>query len=171
MIQDNNFELTDLLYHELKVCANRILSKQSNHLTLQATEMVHDACIKLMKSDSQYTNKAHLYRCAAKAMRQLLIDHVRAKSAQKRGQKVLKTVPIEELLYEVDENEGLIVINRTLSEMSESSERLETIAELHYFAGLTQTNIAETLSISIATVERELKFARAYLTKQLLSHS
>ena len=170
MTQDSHFELTDLLYQELKVCANRILSKQSGHLTIQATEMVHDACIKLMNSNSIYNNKAHLYRCAAKAMRQLLIDHVRAKSAQKRGQKVIKTVAIEELLYDLDENEGLVVINQTLNEMSESSERLETIAELHYFAGLTQSKIAELLSLSLATVERELKFAKAYLTRQLISH-
>lgn len=171
MTKDNKFELTDLLYQELRTCANRILSNQPGHLTIQATEVVHDACIKLMKSDRIYNDKAHLYRCAAKAMRQLLIDHVRAKSAQKRGQKVLKTVAIEELLYELDENEGMLVINQTLDEMSETSDRLETVAELHYFAGLTQSKIAELLSISIATVERDLKFAKAYLTKQLLSYA
>lgn len=165
------FELTDILYRELKACAQRILSSQPNAVTLQATEVVHEACIKLMNGSAQYQNKSHLYRCAAKAMRHLLIDHARAKNAKKRGQKALKTMAMEELLVGSDENLGIVVINQTLSEMNKTSERLETIAELHYFAGLTQGKIAELMSLSIATVERELKFARAYLTSQLVNHA
>lgn len=166
---DSDIQLTDQLYQELKACAHRILSSHNN-LTLQATEVVHEACIRLIEAPNSYQNKEHVYRCAAKAMRHLLIDHVRAKSAKKRDRKVLKTVAIEDLLIEVDENVGLLTIDSTLSEMGNMSERLETISELHYFAGFTQNRIAELLSISIATVERELKFTRAYLTKQLLSH-
>ena len=159
--------LTDQLYQELRHCARRILGSQSHQVTLQTTEIVHEACIRLIESPSNYESKAHIYRCAAKAMRHLLIDHTRAKSAQKRSGQHLRTVWMDDLLGDIDINLGLLTIDKTLTEMSSISERLESIAELHYLAGFTQTKIAEILDISIATVERELKFARAFLNDRL----
>lgn len=159
--------LTDQLYQELRRCAQRILASQGGNATLQATEVVHEACIRLIESPTKYESKAHVYRCAAKAMRHLLIDHARAKSAQKRDGQHLRTVWMDDLLGDIDVNCGLLVIDKTLTEMSSISERLETITELYYLAGLSQKKIAEMLSLSIATVERELKFARSFLTDRL----
>ncbi|WP_078082949.1 ECF-type sigma factor [Microbulbifer mangrovi] len=160
-------ELTGQLYQELRCCARRILVNQSDELTLQTTDVVHEACLRLMESPAGYESKSHLYRCAAKAMRHLLIDHARAKSAQKRNGQHLRTVWVDSLLGDIDVNLGLLTIDKTLTEMSGISDRLESIAELHYLAGFTQQNIAEILEISIATVERELKFARAFLNDRL----
>lgn len=159
--------VTDQLYQELKGCANRILANQNANLTLQATEVVHEACVKLIESSNEYQDKAHIYRTAAKAMRHLLIDHARAKSADKRGNNPAKTQWMDDLLFGVDENMGLVVIDRTIDEMATISERLESIVELHYFAGFSQQKIAELLSLGLATVERELKFARSFLTERL----
>ena len=163
-------ELTGQLYQELRRCARRILANQSDELTLQTTDVVHEACLRLMESPAGYDCKAHLYRCAAKAMRHLLIDHARAKSAQKRSGQHLRTVWMDSLLGDIDVNLGLLTIDQTLTEMSAISERLESIAELHYLAGFTQQKIAEILEISVATVERELKFARAFLSDRLTEH-
>ena len=159
--------LTEQLYQELRQCARRILAGQNGNLTLQTTDVVHEACIRLIESPSEYHSKAHLYRCAAKAMRHLLIDHARAKSAQKRNGQHLRTVWMDDLLGDIDINFGLLTIDKTLTEMASISDRLESIAELHYMAGFTQKKIAELLSLSVATVERELKFARTFLTDRL----
>lgn len=160
-------ELTEQLYRELRRCAQRLLSNQGGNITLQTTEVVHEACIRLIESPTEYESKAHVYRCAAKAMRHLLIDHARAKSAQKRNGRQLRTIWMDDLLGDMDINFGLLTIDKTLTEMSSVSERLESIAELHYLAGFTQKKIAEVLSLSLATVERELKFARTFLTDRL----
>ncbi|WP_299591656.1 ECF-type sigma factor [uncultured Microbulbifer sp.] len=160
-------ELTEQLYRELRQCARRILAGQYGNLTLQTTDIVHEACIRLIESPTQYQSKAHVYRCAAKAMRHLLIDHARSKSAQKRNGKHLRTIWGDDLLGDIDINLGLLTIDKTLTEMASISERLESIAELHYLAGFTQAKIAELLSLSVATVERELKFARTFLTDRL----
>ena len=160
-------ELTEQLYQELKGCANRILANQNANLTLQTTEVVHEACMRLIESDSKFNDKAHLYRSAAKAMRHLLIDHSRAQAPDKRGNNAVKTVWMDDLLSGVDENIGLIVIDQTIDEMQSISERLVSIVELYYFAGFSQPKIAELLSIGLATVERELKFARSFLSQRL----
>jgi len=160
-------DLTDQLYKELRQCARRILAGQTGNVTLQTTEVVHEACIRRIESPTRYESKAHIYRCAAKAMRHLLIDHARAKSAQKRNGQQLGTIWMDDLLGDMDINLGLLTIDKTLTEMASISERLESIAELHYLAGMTQKNIAEILSLSLATVERELKFARTFLTDRL----
>ncbi|MCA0894515.1 ECF-type sigma factor [Microbulbifer agarilyticus] len=160
-------ELTGQLYEELRRCARRILANQSAGLTLQTTDVVHEACLRLIESPAQFESRTHLYRCAAKAMRHLLVDHARAKSAQKRNGVHMRTVWMDNLLGDIDVNLGLLTIDQTLTEMSQIGERLESIAELHYLAGFTQARVAEILNISVATVERELKFARAFLTDRL----
>lgn len=162
--------LTEQLYLELKQCARRILAARPGEIMLQATEVVHEACIRLIESPGQYESQAHIYRCAAKAMRHLLIDHARARSAQKRNGKHLRTRRMDDLLADVDINLGLLTIDKALTEMAAIGERLETIVELHYLAGITQAKIAELLSLSLATVERELKFARIFLTDRLQHH-
>ncbi|MCJ8268226.1 MAG: ECF-type sigma factor [Psychrosphaera sp.] len=159
--------LTDKLYQELKGCANRIMANQNANLTLQTTEVVHEACIRLIESSATYNDKAHIYRCAAKAMRHLLIDHARGKSAIKRGGAIVKTQWLDDLLSVGDENIGLLVIDETINELAAVSERLETIAELYYFAGFSQAQIAELLSLGLTTVEGELRFARAFLIDKL----
>lgn len=161
--------LSDSLYQELKACASRILSQHANNLTLQTTEVVHEACVKLIEANGRYQNKAHLFRTAAKAMRHLLIDYARAKSADKRGGKVIKTQWLDDLMSERDEHESLLTIEQCLNQMSTLGERLEAIAELHYFAGLSQQKVADTLSLSLRTVERELTFIRAYFYDHLCS--
>ncbi|MCK7598716.1 ECF-type sigma factor [Microbulbifer sp. CAU 1566] len=160
-------ELTGQLYEELRRCARRILGNQPDGLTLQTTDVVHEACLRLMESPAQFESRTHLYRCAAKAMRHLLVDHARAKSAQKRSGQHMRTIWMDSLLGDIDVNLGLMTIDQTLTEMSQISDRLESIAELHYLAGFTQSKVAEIMEISVATVERELKFVRAFLTDRL----
>ena len=164
-------DLTDSLYQELKGCANRLLAGQNGCITLQSTEIVHEACLKVYESNQAFNNKAHVYRCAAKAMRHLLIDHARAKSSKKRTPAFM-TQSLTTLLNNNDENLGLFTIDKTLEEMNELGERTVNIAELHYFASFSQKEIAKHVEIGLATVERELKFARAFITDKLLqSHA
>lgn len=160
-------QLTDNLYRELKACANRMLACQRGNITLQSTEIVNEACIRVIESSAQYQDRTHLYRFAAKAMRHLLIDHARAKSAKKRDKGLVMTVQMNQLLANINEPLGILIIDKTLNEMLNISERLVDIVELHYFACFSQSEIAKQLSLSLRTVERELKFARAFMTDKL----
>ncbi|MCE9684923.1 ECF-type sigma factor [Shewanella sp. AS16] len=159
--------ISDTLYRELKRCAGRILAQYANNLTLQTTEVVHEACVKLIESEGKYQSKEHLYRTAAKAMRHLLIDYARTKSADKRGNNAIKTQWLDELLSEDCENEGLIAVEQCIQQMSSLGDRMEAIVELHYFAGFPQQKVADTLQLSLRTVERELTFARTFLYDRL----
>jgi RNA polymerase sigma factor (TIGR02999 family) len=155
------------IYRELKACANRILAKYANNITLQTTEIVHEACVKLIEAEGRYQSKEHLFRTAAKAMRHLLIDYARAKSADKRGGKAMKTQWLDDLLGEDDENEGLLAVEQCFKQICTVGDRMESIVERHYFAGFPQQKVADTLSLSLRTVERELTFARAFLYDRL----
>lgn len=161
------FEINPSLYQELKGCANRILAQYGDNLTLQSTEVVHEACVKLIEAQGTYHDKAHVYRTAAKAMRHLLIDYARAKVASKRGGKALRTQWLDDLLIENCENEGLLAVDQCIKEMSCLGDTVEAIVELHYFAGFPQQKVADTLAVSLRTVERELTFARAFFYDRL----
>lgn len=167
ILNASKLTISDTLYQELKGCANRILASQAGNITLQTTEVVNEACLRLIEANGEYQSKEHLYRCAAKAMRHLLIDYARAKSTAKRGGDVMKTQWLDELIAEEDKSIGLIVVEKCVQQLANINERLETIIELHYFSGLSQSKIAEILSLSLRTVERELTFARAFLHDQL----
>ena len=157
------------LYQELKACAGRILSQHGNNITIQTTEVVHEACVKLMEARLSFQSKAHLFRTAAKTMRHLLIDYIRAKSANKRGGSVAKTQWLDELLGEQDATENILAFEQCINQICALGKRTEAIIELHYFAGLSQQKVADTLEISLRTVERELTFARSFLYDRLLS--
>jgi RNA polymerase sigma factor (TIGR02999 family) len=153
-----------LVYDELRRLAASYLRRERPGHTLQPTALVHEAYVRLIdQRQVDWSNRAQFIGLAAVMMRRILVNHARDRVADKRGggaEHVPLTVAGEPMgAPEVN----LLDLHDALDRLAEVDERKGQIVELKFFGGLTMNEIAETLSVSRATVEREWKFARAWL--------
>ena len=166
--RDTLDRLLPLVYTELKaIAAARLRAERAGH-TLSATALVHEAYVKLVDQRRvDWRNRAHFFAVAARAMRRILLDHAIARKAEKRG----GGQPIVTLAEEIagaDRNaDQLLAIDEALRRLGALDERQERVVELRFFAGMSLEEIAEALDISLATVNRDWRTARAFLTTQL----
>jgi len=136
--------------------------------TLQATALVNEAFMKLVDVDITLQNRAHFMAISARAMRQILVDHARANRADKRGGDAIAITLHETRLGSGAQNEpDILEVEETLEQLDKIDSRKAQIIELSFYGGLTYDEIAEALSISVATVDRDLRFAKAWLYQQL----
>jgi RNA polymerase sigma factor (TIGR02999 family) len=158
--------LFGLLYGELRERARGILRNQN--ATLQPTALVHEAWLRLVPGKQQPLNdRGHFLRLAAKAMRSVLVDHVRARGADKRGGS-RNRVAFDEVcsLYE-DRAVDLLTLDEALTKLHVLDDQLLQIVELRFFAGLELDAIAEVLGVSRSTVDRGWRTARTWLRATL----
>jgi RNA polymerase sigma factor (TIGR02999 family) len=157
-------ELLPLVYDELrKLAAARIAYEQPGQ-TLQATAIVHEAWLRLV-SDGERTwqNRGHFFGAAAEAMRRILIENARRKSALKRGGGQLR-VDIEDVeLAGASPDDTILLIDDALKELEIESPEKARIVVLKFFGGLTNQQIAENLGATERTIERQWAFAKAWL--------
>lgn len=159
--------LVPLVYEELRVLAARHMGRERADHTLQPTALVHEAYARLVDSEPPFENRAHFFALAARTMRQVLIDHARAKNARKRG-RGLPNVTLTQDQAAVDPMRlDLLALEEALSRLAGLDERKARVVELHFFGGLTYREAATALGISEKTVERELRLAKAWLAEQL----
>lgn len=163
--------LLPLVYDELRRIAARLFRSERGDHTLQPTALVHEAFVKLLGSERPYDGRRHFLIVAAKAMRQVLADHARARRAQKRGgerERVsLAQTPASELGPDVD----LVGLDDALRTLAERNPRAAEVVELRFFAGLTVDEVAETLALSDSTIEADWRVARAWLRARLAERS
>ncbi len=161
-------ELLPLVYGELRSLARARMRKTPPGQTLQPTALVHEAYLRLVgDADPGWSNRSHFFASAAQAMRQILVDHARAKAALKRGgNKQHIDIHAVDPSFEIQEEE-IIPVHEALSELEEVDERKATLVKLHYFAGLTLAETAQIMGVSLSTVEREWRFTRALLRTRL----
>jgi RNA polymerase sigma factor (TIGR02999 family) len=143
--------------------------------TLQATAVVHEAFVKLLEMNVSWQDRAHFFAVAARQMRRILVDHAKARYRAKRGG-TGTTNPLDDL-HDLDPdgatspvtsgNIDVLEIDDALERLAGHSPRLAEIVELHYFGGLTYQELSETLKISEATVDRDLRLAKAWVLKQI----
>ncbi len=160
--------LMEAVYEELRRLAGAYLAHQNARHTLQPTALVHEAFIKLIDHDHQKWNgRAHFFAVAAKAMRHILVDHARARKADKRGGDWAR-VTLDAALMNVN-NKGVdtLIVNEALEDLGKLDERQARIVELRFFGGLAVEEVAEVLGVSKSTVEAEWRMARAWLSKRL----
>ncbi|CAM2065009.1 Sigma-70 family RNA polymerase sigma factor [Sulfidibacter corallicola] len=166
--------LLRLVYAELKKISSAFLKREKGHISLQTTELVNEAYIRLMGTrEIRWEDRAHYFGIAAKVMRQLISDHLRTKNAQKRGGGEPPLV-LEEDLHGVTEDRrhiNLQDLDMALRELDEMDPRKCKIVELRYFAGLSIEDTGKVLSISPATVKREWNVAKAWLYRYMTGHS
>ncbi len=168
-------ELFEALYSELRTLAQRVLGRQ-NCDTLQPTALVHEAYLKLIRPEGAGpAGTAHFRALAARAMKQILIDHARAAGRQKRGGGgSWRKVSLDDVFYRgADQCEptqvDLLTIHETLAKMKSLDERLAQVVELRLLGGLTVTEVAQVLEMSVRSVERDWAMGRAWLRRDLAS--
>jgi RNA polymerase sigma factor (TIGR02999 family) len=160
-------ELTPLLYDELRrLASGKLWGERENH-TLQATEVVHEAFVRLMGSDVAWQDRAHFLAVAARTMRRLLVDHARGRAREKRGGGLARvTLQPDDAVVEPP-GEEILALDRALSELARRDERAASVVELHHFGGLTHDEVALVLEVSTSTVKRDLRVALAWLRREM----
>lgn len=159
-------QITPLIYSELHKLARKYMNRESAGHTLQATALVNEAFIRLVDMQTNWSSRAHFYAIAATQMRHILIDHARAKTSQKRGGDLIK-VTLNESIGLENNLDDLLTLDQLLTEFSEIDPRSATLMELRLFSGLSNKEIALQQQLSLATVERDLRSARAWLKSRM----
>ncbi len=160
-----------LLYQELRGLADGYLRRERRGHTLQPTALVHEAWERLMgeraaTADAPFRDRQHFLATAARVMRRILIDHARARAADKRGGRSARVeLPLEELAAapREDPDAYLVALDAALAELAAQDPRAAQLVELRFFAGLTMEESARVLNVSSATAQREWTFARTWL--------
>lgn len=160
--------LLPLVYDRLRRLARRRLRGQAADRSLNTTALVHEAYLKLVDArQARFQDRAHFLAVASRMMRQLLIDHARARLAAKRGGGRC-VVELDEALWIQDaDTAALSELDDALARLAALDRRQSEILEQHYFGGLTIEETAVALGVSPATVKRELRSARAWLAAEL----
>jgi RNA polymerase sigma-70 factor, ECF subfamily len=160
--------LFDRVYSELKaLAAAKLRAERADH-TLQPSALVNEAYLRFLgRTDVTWENRAHFFATAAGTMRRILIDHARAKRADKRDG-ALRRVELNDGIALADQDvDGLIAVDEAMSQLAEWDERQATVVSLKVFAGLQCEEIAEVLHVSDRTVKRDWRMARAWLVTRL----
>ena len=167
---DAKSQLVELVYAELHGVASGLMRRERAGHTLQPTALVHEACLRLLTPEvlNLAPNRAYFFAAAARAMRQVLVDHARRRGAGKRTG-TQEPVPLDQILDRfAAQNLDLLAVHEALTELSALHERQSRVVELRFFGGYTVEEIAEQLAVSVATVESDFRKARAYLRSRLV---
>jgi RNA polymerase sigma factor (TIGR02999 family) len=155
--------LVSLVYAELRRMAGALMRQQRDGHTLQPTALVNEAYLRLVRGEPRWESRAHFFGAAARAMRQVLVEHARRSSAQKRAGDAIR-VTFRELDVQAPEpNVDVLAIDEALTALAQVDERFSQVMELRYFAGCTLPEIGELTGRSLASVKRDWAYARAWL--------
>ncbi|MEZ4456994.1 MAG: sigma-70 family RNA polymerase sigma factor [Gemmatimonadales bacterium] len=160
-------QLFPLVYAELRRAAEGALRAERPGHTLQPTALVHEAYLKLVGGSIPSRDRGHFLSIAARAMRQILVDHARRRRAAKRGAGEAP-VPLEiEVAGAEMPADELIALDDALERLSAVNPRLRRVVELRYFGGLSEEEIATILEVTTRTVQRDWTKARAWLYREV----
>lgn len=159
--------LIPMVYDELKILASKHLKREFSRESMEPTVLVHEAFLRLAgRPLPDCENRAHFFSIAARVMRRVLVDMARARRAEKRDFGVES--PITDLAdLGAAEGDRFLALDDALERLSAQNPLKGQLIELHYFAGLTTEEAAETLDLPVYTVRRELRLARAWLQNEL----
>ena len=160
--------LLPLVYDELRRLAAAYLRRERPGQTIQATALVHEAYLRLLKDKpDRWQNRAHFCAIAAHSMRQILIERARARGALKRGGVQARVTLDEGLLAADSPHIDLLALDEALQRLQAIDPEQARLVELRFFGGLTIEEAAEAMNISAATVKRHWTIARAWLAREL----
>jgi RNA polymerase sigma factor (TIGR02999 family) len=159
--------LLPLVYEELRSQASRQLAHERRDHTLQVTALVNEAYLRLAGQDrGAWAGRSQFLIVAATIMRRVLVDHARRQAAEKRPP-AEQRLCIDEIDLPVDDGIDLLALDSAMERLAEIDPRQGRIIELRYFAGLNIEQVAATLDLSVSTVTRDWRMARAWLQREL----
>lgn len=160
-------ELTPLVYDQLRRIAARAFRGERPDHTLQTTALVHEAFAKLVDVDIEWQDRSHFFALAARMMRRILVDHANVKGAAKRGGDSVN-LPLDDVIVVSPEaGEEILDLHEALNALAEKDSTKAEMLELHYFGGLTYEEMAEVLDRSTSALDRDIRFAKAWLRSYL----
>lgn len=163
-------QLVPIIYDELRKLARGYVARERQGQTLQATALVHEAYLRLLRDqDLRWENRAHFLAIAGRSMRQILVERARARQSQKRGGGRRATTLKDEALAGGERSVDLLALDEALKVLAALDPKQSEIVELRFFGGLTVEETAEVMGISPATVKRWWDLSRAWLRRELSS--
>jgi RNA polymerase sigma factor (TIGR02999 family) len=162
-------ELLPLVYDELRQLAARRLEREPSGQTLQATALVHEAYLRLVKDDAErpWDHRGHFFASAAEAMRRILVENARRKQGPRHGGRHQRQdVDLDRLAADAPEVD-LLTLDEALDRLAAESPARAELVKLRYFGGLTMPEAAACLGVSLATAERYWTFAKSWLLAEL----
>jgi RNA polymerase sigma factor (TIGR02999 family) len=158
------------VYHELRRIAAKQMRFERPGYTLQPTALVHEAYLRLINQrEANWQNRAHFCAIAAQEMRRILLEHARARRAQKRGGGGRQITLSDDMKVAAEISDDLIALDEALNQLEALDPQQARIVELRFFAELSLEETAEALGIGTATVKRDWAMARAWLLRQIQS--
>ena len=161
-------QLIPIVYEKLRVMAGAQMNKERSGHTLSPTSLVHEAYMKLVnQKNANWQNRAHFFALSSIAMRRILINYANKKLAQKRGGDSPVVTFNEEFMSTESNAEDIILLDRALDKLKNMNERQSKVVEYKFFGGLEFNEIAEVLQVSLPTIRRDWRLARAWLIREL----
>ena len=162
-------ELVPLVYDELRRLASQLMRSERPGHTLQTTALVHEAYLRLVgQSRISWTDRGHFFAVAARMMRRLLVDHARARMADKRGAGLEQVDwPETGIAAPAERWDEILAVNEALDRLADLDARKAKIVELRFFGGLDANETAKALGVSVRTVHRGWDFAQTWLRSEM----
>lgn len=160
-------QLVPLVYRDLRQQAAAYLRRERKNHTLVATALVHEAFLRMAGQKPDYKNRAHFFGVAAGMMRRVLVDHARVRNAAKRPRPELQVALDADVAAVGSEALDILSLDEALDELSAIDARQARLVELRYFGGLTAEEAAVVLAVSVATIKRDWRLAKAWLYRRL----
>jgi RNA polymerase sigma factor (TIGR02999 family) len=164
--------LLPLVYEQLRRLAAARMAQEAPGQTLQATALVHEAWLRLVKNEDQtWENRAHFFGAASEAMRRIVIENARRKSRLKRGGDLVR-VDISELnLAGETPDDKILMIDEAIDALKACDPEAGQLVVMRFFGGVTNQELAQSLGVTVRTVDRRWAFARAWLFDWLQNHA
>jgi RNA polymerase sigma factor (TIGR02999 family) len=157
-------EVLPLVYDELRKLAQAYLRRERAGHTLETSGLIHEAFLKLLGQEHvSWQNRSHFFGIAAQSMRRILVDYARRRGRTKRGGEAEIVVFDEAWQAAVERPEELLALDEALERLAEVDPERARLVELRFFAGFSHEEIADLMGISLSTVERRWRLARAFL--------
>jgi RNA polymerase sigma factor (TIGR02999 family) len=162
-------QLLPLVYAELRQLAARRLSHEQAGHTLQPTELVHEAYLRLVDAahQPQWDSRGHFFAAAAEAMRRILVERARRRSRQKHGGGLVRQPWDEQAADRPTESVDILALDEALSRLEAVDPQAATLVKLRYFSGLTQAETAAAMQLATRTADRVWAFAKAWLYREM----
>ncbi|WP_425397923.1 sigma-70 family RNA polymerase sigma factor [Aeoliella sp.] len=169
--QQAHCQLMEVAYDELRRLAGGMMRRERPDHTLQPTALVNEASLRMLGQGGSLAkrDRAYFFGAMATAMRRVLVDHARSRGAQRRGGSEQQKVPLDEAVDAIQQDGrlDLLSLDEALDQLASRSQRQADVVTLRFFGGLSVPDIAEHLGVSVSTVEKDWRMARAWLQSQL----